>query len=73
MTIHKNDDGTFVITRDGLWRPGIYESEEASHIAEERPDEELNALQQIANLRTPDGSGVITEADLLTDCGGIDE
>ena len=64
MQIHSNDDGTFRISSDCVWRPGIYESEEVCRIAEARPDEELNTLQQIANLRVPNGRGVITKQDL---------
>jgi len=59
--IYKIDSGTFVISSDGVWLPGVYADETTAREALKLPDDVLQKLQDAANAR---GDGTITAADL---------
>ena len=44
MTIHKLDDGTFVISSNHAWLPGTYADKETGNYAFQFDDETLHAL-----------------------------
>ena len=44
MTVHKLDDGTFVISSGGCWLPGIYADQETANYAFQFSDAQLSAL-----------------------------
>lgn len=62
--IHKNDDGTFVISSRNVWLPGCYDCANTARRAFRHPDDVLKRLQDAANARTGGAGGVITGADL---------
>lgn len=64
MAIYKCEDGCFVISAYGVWRPGTYTTEKACRMAQRRSDETLIRLQEHANARVGGTGGTITEDDL---------
>jgi hypothetical protein len=60
--LHKNTDGTILISASQVWRPGRYESEKVARKAQRLDDSILQSLQDAANLR---GDEVITNEDIV--------
>ena len=56
--------GHYVVSAYGVWLPGAYESERAARFAFRFSSEELQALQESANLRTQGRGGIIAWSDL---------
>jgi hypothetical protein len=63
MSIHRLDDGAFVIGADGMWLPGCYEDERAARFAFRVSDDTKATLRDLSILR---GDGVITWGDIAT-------
>ncbi len=64
MAIHKNDDGTCVVSSKGTWLPGIFEDERTARLAFRLSDEVLLQLQEEANARAGGTGGLLTWGDL---------
>lgn len=62
--VHRVDD-RFVISADGSWLPGSFESEEAARQAFRLPGDILQRLQNEANTKMGGSSGVLTLVDVL--------
>lgn len=63
--IHRNEEnGRCLISRGGLWLPGVYENEVAAQLAFSLNVDVLRRLQRDANFRAGGNVGVITVADL---------
>lgn len=57
--------GAFLISAYQVWRPGAYATKKAARMAQRRPDEVLQALQDKANQKGPRlEDRCITEEDL---------
>lgn len=62
--IHKLDN-SFVISSNGVWLPGCYDSERAAKYALSFSDDELRQLQNDVNAREPDVSKRMISFEML--------
>jgi hypothetical protein len=61
MTVHKQEDGTCVISASGIWLLGCYEDERAARFAFRVSDE---AKQELQDAAVENGNRVITWQDI---------
>lgn len=54
IVVYWHLDGHFTVSEDGVWLPGIYETEQAARYAVGLSDEVLKRLQRAVNEREPD-------------------
>lgn len=51
--IHKLDNGTFVISADRVWRPGVFATEKAARMGQRLSNEEIDQIQRKVNAAEP--------------------